>query len=118
MIFDLITFALVGLVLALAAYTALQFLGKFPTRSIDDVNPYLRPSDFAEFEALLDPAHEANFRVRMSKSEFRDWQRKRLHLMHEYLLRMSHNALVLIEWGNRELDGEPQVDSERSQQRL
>jgi len=28
--------------------------------------------------------------------------RRRIHLMREYLLRMSHNALVLIEWGNME----------------
>ena len=40
MIFDLITIVLVGIVLAFAAYTAFQFLGKFPTRSIDDVAPW------------------------------------------------------------------------------
>jgi hypothetical protein len=38
----------------------------------------------------------------MSPQEFAPWQRRRIHLLREYLLRMSHNALVLIEWGNME----------------
>ncbi|MBZ5533640.1 MAG: hypothetical protein LAO20_19595 [Acidobacteriia bacterium] len=103
MIFDLITIVLVGLVLAFAGFTALQLLGKFPTRTRDDVPPYLRPAELEELEALLDPAQEVNFRLRLSPREFRAWQRKRIHLMREYLLRMSHNALVLVEWGNMEL---------------
>jgi len=38
----------------------------------------------------------------MAPQEFTEWQRRRIHLLREYLLRMSHNALVLIEWGNME----------------
>jgi hypothetical protein len=105
MIFDLITIVLVGLVLAFAGFTALQLLGKFPTRTRDDVPPYLRPAELEELEAMLDPAQEVNFRLRLSPREYRAWQRKRIHLMREYLLRMSHNALVLVEWGNTELHG-------------
>lgn len=103
MIFDFITIVVVGAMLLFAGYTALQFLGRFPRRTIDDVAPYLRPAEFEELELLLDPAHEVNFRLRLSPQEFRSWQRKRIHLMREYLLRMSHNSLVLIEWGNMEL---------------
>lgn len=106
MIFDFITMVVVGAMLLFAVYTALQFLGRFPRRTIDDVTPYLRPAEFEELESLLDPAHETNFRVRLSPQEFRSWQRKRIHLMREYLLRMSHNSLVLIEWGNMELTAE------------
>jgi hypothetical protein len=102
MMFDLITIFIVGSMLVVAGYTALQFLGKFPKRTIDDVTPFLRPSEAQEFESLLDPAQEVNFRLRLSPAEFASWRRKRLHLMREYLLRMSHNALVLIEWGNME----------------
>jgi hypothetical protein len=102
MMFDLITIVVVGCVLIVAAYTALQFLGKFPRRTIDDVTPFLRPAEAQEFESLLDPAQEINFRLRLSPQEFASWQRRRFHLMREYLLRMSHNALVLIEWGNME----------------
>ena len=107
MIFDFITIVVVGAMLLFAVYTALQFLGRFPRRTIEDVTPYLRPAEFEELESLLDPAHEVNFRLRLSPGEFRSWQRRRIHLMREYLLRMSHNSLVLIEWGNMELTGEP-----------
>ncbi|HEX4605039.1 MAG TPA: hypothetical protein VH724_13655 [Candidatus Angelobacter sp.] len=102
MTFDLIIIFLVTIVLLLAIYTAIQFRGKFPTRTMDDVTPFLRPAEAGEIESLLDPAQEANFRLRMQDAEFTAWQRKRIHLMREYLLRMSHNALVLIEWGNNE----------------
>ena len=105
MIFTLITIFLVGVILLMAIYTVLQFLGKFPARTIDDVRPYLRPTELQELEEILDPANEANFQFRLSPAEFRQLQRKRIHLMREYLLRMSHNALVLIEWGNMEWVG-------------
>src|SRR5258707_15858529 len=98
MTFDFNLIFLVRIVLLLAIYTAIQFRGKFPTRTMDDVTPFLRPAEAGEIESLLDPAQEANFRLRMPPSEFAAWQRKRIHLMREYLLRMSHNALVLIEW--------------------
>jgi hypothetical protein len=102
MMFDLIVITLVGVLLLFAVYTAYQFLHKFPKRSIEDVAPFLRPAEPQELESLLDPGQETAFRLRMSPREFTDWQRKRIHLMREYLLRMSHNALVLIEWGNIE----------------
>ena len=102
MMFDIIIIFLVGIFLLFAVYTAIQFLGKFPQRTVDDVAPYLRPAESSELEALLDPGQEANFRMRMSPREFAPWQRRRIHLLREYLLRMSHNALVLIEWGNME----------------
>ncbi len=105
MIFTLITIFLVGVILLMGIYTVLQFLGKFPARTIDDVKPYLRPIELQELEEILDPANEANFKLRLSPAEFRQLQRKRIHLMREYLLRMSHNALVLIEWGNMEWTG-------------
>src|SRR6185503_5834184 len=100
MMFDIITIFLVGILLLVAIYTAIQFRGKFPKRTIEDVTPFLRPAEHEELESLLDPAQETNFRMRMSPQEFADWQRRRIHLLREYLLRMSHNALVLIEWGN------------------
>jgi hypothetical protein len=102
MMFDIITIFLVGILLLFAIYTAIQFRGKYPKRTIEDVTPFLRPAEHDELESLLDPAQEANFRIRMSPQEFADWQRRRIHLLREYLLRMSHNALVLIEWGNME----------------
>jgi len=108
MTFTLITVFLVGVILLMGIYTVLQFLGKFPSRTIDDVRSYLRPTQLEELEEILDPANEANFKFRLSPAEFRQLQRKRIHLMREYLLRMSHNALVLIEWGNLEWMGPAQ----------
>ena len=100
--FDIITIFLVGILLLFAIYTAIQFRGKYPRRSFEDVTPFLRPAEHDELESLLDPAQESNFRMRMLPQEFAEWQRRRIHLLREYLLRMSHNALVLIEWGNME----------------
>jgi hypothetical protein len=105
MMFDIITIFLVGILLLFAIYTAIQFRAKHPKRTIEDVTPFLRPAEHDELEGLLDPAQETNFRMRMSPQEFADWQRRRIHLLREYLLRMSHNALVLIEWGNMETTG-------------
>ncbi|HET9280583.1 MAG TPA: hypothetical protein VFR24_01355 [Candidatus Angelobacter sp.] len=116
MMFDLITIFFVGSVLLFAGYTAFKFMGKFPKRTIEDVTPFLRPSEAHEFEGLLDPAQEVNVRLRVSPAEFAAWQCKRFHLMREYLLRMSHNALVLIEWGNMELEQEAR-DSAQCRQR-
>jgi hypothetical protein len=111
MIFDLITIVAIGAMLVFAAFTAMQLLGRFPRRTSDDVAPYLRPAEFEELEALLDPGQEVSFRLRLSPHEFRSWQRKRIHLMREYLLRMSHNSLVLIEWGNMELTAQESSSS-------
>jgi len=102
MMFDIIIMFMVGAALLVAIYTAIQFRGKFPKRTLEDVMPFLRPAEYQEIEALMDPGHETAFRLRMSPDEFTGWQRRRIHLMREYLLRMSHNALVLIEWGNME----------------
>ena len=60
--FDIITIFLVGTLLLIAVYTAIQFRGKFPKRTIEDVTPFLRPAEHDELESLLDPAQETNFR--------------------------------------------------------
>ena len=117
MMFDIIIILLVGLALLVAIYTAIQFRGKFPKRTLEDVMPFLRPAEYQEIEALMDPAHETAFRLRMPPDEFAAWQRRRIHLMREYLLRMSHNSLVLIEWGNMET-AETGTDAEACQRQL
>lgn len=111
MMLDLIAIFLVGALLLFAVYTALQFSGKFPKRTIHDVTPFLRAAEADEFESLLDPAQEVNSRLRLSPGEFASWQRKRVLLAREYLLRMSHNSLVLIEWGNMEIFGQEDCNS-------
>jgi hypothetical protein len=117
MMLDLITIFLVATVLLFAVYTALQFSGKFPRRTIHDVTPFLRAAEADEFESLLDPGQEVNFRLRLAPIEFASWQRKRVLLAREYLLRMSHNSLVLIEWANMEIFGHEGCESELAQQK-
>jgi hypothetical protein len=117
MMFDIIIILLVGVLLLFAIYTAIQLRGKYPKRTIEDVTPFLRPAEHDELESLLDPAQETNFRLRMSPQEFAEWQRRRIHLLREYLLRMSHNALVLIEWGNMEAIEPGNDDPQTAQQR-
>jgi hypothetical protein len=117
MMFDFILIFLVGILLLFAVYTAVQFLGKVPKRTIDDVTPFLRPAEPQELESLLDPGQEANFRLRMPPHEFAAWQRRRIHRMREYLLRMSHNALVLIEWGNMEAIKSEEEEASRCSER-
>ncbi len=117
MMFDFIAIFLVVGLLLFAGYTALQFRNKFPQRTIDDVTPFLRPAEAHDFAALLDPALEVNFRLRLSPEAFAAWQRKRLHLLREYLLRMSHNALVLIEWGNMEAAAQEGKGAQQCRQR-
>ena len=75
MMFDIIIIFLVGILLLFAIYTAIQFRGKHPKRTIEDVTPFLRPAEHDELEQLLDPAQETNFRLRMSPQEFAEWQR-------------------------------------------
>lgn len=113
MTFDLIIIFLVSILLLIIIYTAIQSRGRFPSRTVDDVTPFLRSAESHEIEALMDPGQETTFRLRMSQREFAAWQRKRIHLMQEYLLRMSHNALILIEWGNMATLKEEERDSER-----
>ena len=118
MIFDLITIFILGGLLLTAIYTVLKYLGKFPDRTIDDVAPYLRPTDLETFESILGPAEEFNFRLRFPAKQFRQIQNKRIHLLREYLSRMSHNALVLIEWGNMEWTGPQNEERQKLAQEL
>src|SRR5690348_3395554 len=106
MIFDFITIIFLGIFLIIAVYTVIKFLERFPERTIEDVIPYLRATGLEELQALLDPAVETNFRLVLPRREFSQLQRKRIHLLRECLLRISHNARVLIEWGNLEWQGE------------
>jgi len=117
MIFDLIAISIIGMLVLFAAATALQLSGKFRRRTIHDVTPFLRAAEAHEFESLLDPAQETNFRLRLSPQEFASWQRKRVLLAREYLLRMAHNSLVLIEWANMEAFPEAGGESALAEQK-
>src|SRR5689334_22658250 len=93
----------IGVISCLAV--ALKVWFRFPDRTVDDVVDFLVPIDFERVESLLDPAFEWNLKTCLTAAEFRKVQRKRIHLYIEFLQRMTHNATILIQLGNREAEG-------------
>jgi hypothetical protein len=77
----------------------------FPERTANDVVDFLLPVDMDKVEALLDPEAEGVLKRQLSRDEFRQLQRKRIHLYLSFVKRMAHNASVLIDWANREAEG-------------
>jgi len=69
-------------------------------RDIDDVVHFLYPVDLALVDSLLDPAADFTLRWSLSPRNFRVAQRRRMRIYRELLLRMAHNSIVLVEFGN------------------
>jgi hypothetical protein len=99
-VFLLVVLALIG---ASALYFFLGRLSSFPCRTIRDVPAFLQPVDSAGIMELLNPRTEEYLHSAMTGVALRLEQRKSLHFMREHLLRMSHNAHILLEWSNAEL---------------
>ncbi|HEY1465130.1 MAG TPA: hypothetical protein VGF44_17070, partial [Terriglobales bacterium] len=78
----------------------------FPERTANDVVDFLLPVDMDKVEGLLDPEAEGVLKRQLSRDEFRQLQRKRIHLYLSFVKRMAHNASVLIDWANREAEGD------------
>jgi hypothetical protein len=100
----IITFLMMAAILFLLLSTLLQLWLRFPKRTVDDLIPFLLPVSLEEINRLFDPRQEALLRCSTCDQEFRAMQRRRLHLADECLRRMAHNAAVLGEWANSELD--------------
>lgn len=100
-------YAILLVILALISASALYFflgrLASFPCRTIRDVPAFLQPVDSAGIMQLLNPQTEEFLHSAMTGVALRLEQRKSLHFMREHLLRMSHNAHILLEWSNAEL---------------
>lgn len=97
----------VGPVIAPVLFVGLTLLHRriyrHSRRPPGEVIAYLRAVDLEEVEHLLDPAAEQFLRLNLTKEQFRKEQRNRMWLALEYLGRLSHNALVMAEWGYYEL---------------
>lgn len=107
MIVDLLSCIALTTTAVLLFRTTLTVLLRFPDCNLDDVFHSVRPVDLDRLESLLNPANEWQLRANLSKREFRLQQRKRIHETLEIMLRLSHNATVLGEWGhNKSKDGE------------
>jgi hypothetical protein len=104
------TYAILLVALSLLCASALYFflgrLSRFPCRTIRDVPGFLQPVDSANIFQLLNPQTEDYLRSAMTGLALRLEQRRSLHFLREHLLRMSHNAHILLEWSNAELKRE------------
>ena len=108
------------IILALISASALYFflgrLTSFPCRTIRDVPAFLQPVDSAGMMQLLNPQTEEFLHTAMTGLALRLEQRRSLHFIREHLLRLSHNAHILLEWSNaelkREIVGQSEQDSE------
>jgi hypothetical protein len=107
---------LLALICAIAVYFFLGRLSRFPCRTIRDVPAFLQPVDSAGMMQLLNPQTEEFLHSAMTGLALRLEQRRSLHFMREHLLRLSHNAHILLEWSNaelkREIVGQSEEDSE------
>lgn len=92
--------AVIGLIIFESFY---QWIYRFPDRTEKQIIPYLRDVDLEELKDLLNLAQEGYLRLNLSPAAFRTEQRHRIDLTLEYYGRMSHNALLLQEWANSEL---------------
>jgi hypothetical protein len=103
-IWTIATWVIIGWGTLAVVYAVGSALLKFPSRTVDDVTAFLLPVDLEQAEALLDPATYFQLRWNLDPQSLKETQRKRLHLYLEIVTRMAHNARVLIELGNREVD--------------
>ncbi|HLJ90650.1 MAG TPA: hypothetical protein VKZ53_27835 [Candidatus Angelobacter sp.] len=95
---------LVLLLACLAAiYAALEYHARYARLNITDMREVLRPIDLRAVWLLLQPTTEDIIRPLFSKESFEIAQRRDLFKLREYLLRMSHNAFVLILLANTQL---------------
>ena len=106
----------VSLLCVTALYLFLGRLSRFPCRTIRDVPGFLQPVDSTNVFQMLNPQTEDYLRSAMTGLALRLEQRRSLHFFREHLLRMSHNAHILLEWSNaelkREIIGQKAEDSE------
>lgn len=84
-------------------YTALAYIAHRPQLTILDVQKILRPVEQKRVLQLFDFRVENIAQNLFSRRNFRETQLVHLYETREYLLRMSHNAFVLIVWANTEL---------------
>jgi hypothetical protein len=97
----------VGPVAAVLLFVGLVLLYRriyrFTRRPPGQVIAYLRTVNLEEVGHLLDPVMEHYLRLNLTKEQFRKEQRNRMWLALEYIGRLSHNALIMAEWGYYEL---------------
>src|SRR4029077_10864086 len=69
---------------------------------IEDVELFVRPLNFENFERLTDPAEEWSLRRSISSREFKELKRQKIRFCAEHLSRMAHNAEIIQGWSHIE----------------
>jgi hypothetical protein len=93
----------VGLLLFAGGVLLYRRIYRFQRRPPDKVIQYLRPVSLSELGDLLSPGAEHFLRENATREQFFREQQHRFWLALEYLRRMAHNALVMVEWAYYEL---------------
>lgn len=75
-----------------------------PNRTFDELIQYIRSVRIESLRELVDLAHEGYLRLNLSPASFRELQHNRVHLLREFLKRMSHNARFLQDWATTECE--------------
>jgi hypothetical protein len=70
--------------------------------TLDELIQYLRDVRLESLRELVDLAGEGYLRLNLSPEAFRKLQHNRVHLLKEFLSRMSHNARFLQDWATNE----------------
>jgi len=91
------------LVLFAAAVLLYRHTYRFVRRPPSQVIAYLRAVDPQELAHIFDPMAERYLRLNLGREQFCEEQRNRLWLALEYLGRIHHNGLVMVEWSYYEL---------------
>ena len=106
------------LMIVAVAYLLGELLCRFPTRTITEVEQFVREVKLDDLLPHLHPRIDDVLRDSFPRVQLHQAQLRRLHFIREYLQRMSHNSLVLIQLSNTEMWRERarSVDMEGSEQ--
>ncbi|HET9184488.1 MAG TPA: hypothetical protein VFP59_20390 [Candidatus Angelobacter sp.] len=93
----------VALMIGAVAYLIGELLCRFPARTITEVEQFVREVRLDDLMPHLHPRIDDVLRDSFPRAQLREAQLRRLHFIREYLQRMSHNSLVLIQLSNTEM---------------
>lgn len=89
-----------GSALLAVLYRRIYWVGD---RTAEEVLLFLRPLDVLQVQDLFASGEERYLRLNLTPRQFRRAQRNRITLALEYIRRISHNALILQQWGMYEV---------------
>jgi hypothetical protein len=103
MLSNLFLITLLILITSSAVFAAILLLSRCPQFTILDTQKVLRPVHQQRILQLLDSRVEEVVRSFFSPKKFEESQLLCLYEIREHMLRMSHNAFILLTWANTEL---------------